>query len=68
MTVAGAVALPVQRGGLRLKLRPDVAAHDGVDDVGLHPGVPRAARLRGVGVPGRGGEGQFAAVAQDVRR
>jgi hypothetical protein len=52
-------------GGLGLKLRPDVAAHHGVDDVGLHAGVPRAPRLRGVGVSGRRGEGQIPAVAQD---
>ena len=46
----GRGGVPVQRGGLRLQLRAGVPADHGVDDVGLHSGVPRAARLGLVGV------------------
>ncbi len=57
--------VPVERRGLRLQFGSGVPAHDGVDDVGLHPGVPGAARFGLVGVGGGRGEREIAAVAQD---
>ncbi len=42
-----------------------LGAHDGVDHEGLETGVPRAARLRGTGVDGRGREGDLAGVEED---
>ena len=62
----GRGGLPIQRGGLRLKFRPDVTAHDGIDDVRLHAGVPGAARLGRVGVSRCRGEREVPAVAQDA--
>ncbi len=55
---------PAQRRGPAGQLVGALAAHEGVDDQGLEPGVPGAAVLRVAGVDVRGREGDLAAVLQ----
>jgi hypothetical protein len=57
--------VPVQRRRLGLQLGSGVPAHDRVNDVGFHPGIPGAARFGLVGVGLGRGERQIPAVAQD---
>ena len=52
------------RPGRRRRRRRRRAAHHGVDDQRLEPGVPGAAGLGGAGVHGGGGEGDLAAEPQ----
>ena len=56
---------PAQRAGPRGDGLVGLGAQHGVDDEGLEPGVPGAARLGGPGIDLGGGEGDLAGVAQD---
>ena len=61
----GVIVGPAQRGGPAGQLVGPLAAHEGVDDQGLQPGVPGAAVLGEAGVDVRGGEGDLAAELED---
>ncbi len=56
---------PAERGGPRAQRLVGLAAHQGVDDHGLEPGVPGAACLGRLCVHLGGGEGDLAGVDED---
>ena len=64
MTSVDPRAAPAERGDAGAQRVVDVAAHEGVDDERLEPGVPRAADLGGAGVDLGRGERDLARVAQ----